>query len=185
MIGLMEPDDSAVAAQLTAVSAALRVKLPELCQAVTDSILGQIEPLSQDQAIIDLLTVSVESNVTTLVHILGYQIDSHQAGAPPAAIAYARRLAQRGVPVGDLLRAYRVGQADRLPRIRARPAGHADTRRRPGPPDLDHPPRPVPRRHLPGRRQPRNCPRRGRPQRDPRRGRARYRARRGRPGLGS
>jgi len=93
MIGLMEPDDGAVAAQLKGVSAALRGKLPELCQAVTDSILAQIEQLSQDQAIIDLLTVSVESNVTTLVHIIGYQIDSHQADAPPAAIAYARRLA--------------------------------------------------------------------------------------------
>ena len=110
MIGVMEPDDGAVAALLKAVAAALRIKLPELCQAVTDSILAQIEQLSQDQAIIDLLTVSVESNVTTLVHIIGYQIDSHQADAPPAAIAYARRLAQRGVPVGDLLRAYRVGQ---------------------------------------------------------------------------
>ena len=66
MIGVMEPDDAAVAAQLKAVSAALRGKLPELCQAVTDSILAQIEPLSRDQAIIDLLTVSVESNVTTL-----------------------------------------------------------------------------------------------------------------------
>ena len=108
---LMEPDDSEVAAQLTAVSAALRMKLPELCQAVTDSILAQIEPLSQDQAIIDLLTVSVESNVTTLVHVIGYRIDSHPADAPPAALAYARRLAQRGVPVGELLRAYRVGQA--------------------------------------------------------------------------
>src|SRR5271169_5832027 len=96
MIGLMELDDTAVAAQLTAVSAALRTKLPELCQAVTGRILEQIEPLSQDQAIIDLLTVSVESNVTTLVHIIGYQIDSHQADAPPAAIAYTRRLAQRG-----------------------------------------------------------------------------------------
>ena len=111
MIGLTELDDTAVAAQLSAVSAALRKKLPELCQAVTDSILAQIEPLSQDQAIIDLLSVSVESNVTTLVHIIGYQIDLDQADAPPAAIEYARRLAQRGVPVAELLRAYRVGQA--------------------------------------------------------------------------
>ena len=29
--------------------------------------------------------------------------------APPAAIEYARRLAQRGVPAGVLIRAYRVG----------------------------------------------------------------------------
>jgi PucR C-terminal helix-turn-helix domain/GGDEF-like domain len=110
MIGVMEPDDAAVAAQLKAVSAALRGKLPELCQAVTDTILTQIEPLAQDQAIIDLLTVSVESNVTTLVHVIGYQVNSRQADAPAAAMAYARRLAQRGVPVGELLRAYRIGQ---------------------------------------------------------------------------
>src|SRR5260370_42688308 len=107
----MEPDDSAVAAQLTAVSAALRMILPELCQAVTDSILEKIEPLSQDQAIIDLLTASVESNVTTLVHVIGYQIDSHPADAPPGAPADAGRLAQRGVPLGDLRPANRLAQA--------------------------------------------------------------------------
>ena len=43
--------------------------------------------------------------------------------APPAAIEYARRLAQRGVPAGALIRAYRVGHErflqwclDELPR---------------------------------------------------------------------
>ena len=41
--------------------------------------------------------------MTTLAHIIGYQVDSRQADAPPAATAYARRLAQRGVPVGELL----------------------------------------------------------------------------------
>jgi hypothetical protein len=55
-------------------------------------------------AIIDLLSVSVESNVTTLVNIIGYQIDLDQADAQPAAIEYARRLAQRGVPVASAAR---------------------------------------------------------------------------------
>ena len=42
--------------------------------------------------------------------------------------------------------------ADRLPRVRPRPARHAHPRRRPGAQDLDHPPRPGARRHLPGAR---------------------------------
>ena len=39
--------------------------------------------------------------------------------------------------------------AHRVPRVRPRPARHADPRRRPGPQDLDHPARPGARRHLP------------------------------------
>ena len=72
--------------------------MPELCQAVTDSILLQIEPLSQDRAIIDLLAVSVERNVTTLVHIIGYQWCfqelAAQASDLPTAFAAAMRLTE-------------------------------------------------------------------------------------------
>jgi PucR C-terminal helix-turn-helix domain/GGDEF-like domain len=110
MLGLMERDDT-VTDQLQTISAALRGRLPEMCQAVTDRILERIPLLRDDDAMVDLLTVSVESNVTTAVHVLGFQIDAEQVEAPAAALEYARRLAQRGVPIGDLLRAYRIGQA--------------------------------------------------------------------------
>jgi len=126
MIGLMEADDAAVAGQLKAVSAALRLRLPELCQAVTNGIVRQIASLSEDQAIVDLLAVSVESNVTTAIHIIGYEVDSDRVPAPAAALGYARRLAQRGVPVGELLRAYRIGQACFLQQCYQELAGQAD-----------------------------------------------------------
>src|SRR5260370_37239766 len=40
-----------------------------------------------------------------------YGIDTAHIEAPTAALEYARRLSQRGVPATDLVRAYRVGQA--------------------------------------------------------------------------
>jgi DNA-binding PucR family transcriptional regulator len=49
--------------------------------------------------------------VATLLHILQHGIDLETVHAPSAAEEYARRLAQRGVPVAALLRAYRIGSA--------------------------------------------------------------------------
>ena len=48
MLGLMEPDE-AVTDQLKSISAALRGRLPEMCQAVTDRILERI-PLLRESA---------------------------------------------------------------------------------------------------------------------------------------
>jgi DNA-binding PucR family transcriptional regulator len=47
--------------------------------------------------------------VATMLHILQHDIDLENVGAPAAAEEYARRLAQHGVPVAALLRAYRLG----------------------------------------------------------------------------
>lgn len=107
----MESHDDVVADQLKRVATTLRARLPELCCAVNDRILEDIESLREDQRIIEMLTVSVESNVTSMLHIIGYQIELAQIEAPTAALEYARLLAQRGVPISDLVRAYRVGQA--------------------------------------------------------------------------
>jgi hypothetical protein len=41
---------------------------------------------------------------------LRYGIDVQRVQAPTAALEYARRLAQHGVPVHALVRAYRIGQ---------------------------------------------------------------------------
>jgi DNA-binding PucR family transcriptional regulator len=49
--------------------------------------------------------------VATVLHILQHSIDLENVRAPAAAEEYARRLAQRGVPIAALLRAYRIGSA--------------------------------------------------------------------------
>jgi DNA-binding PucR family transcriptional regulator len=58
-----------------------------------------------------LLEASVAENVSTMLHILQHGIDLERVRAPAAAEEYARRLAQHGVPVAALLRAYRIGSA--------------------------------------------------------------------------
>ena len=58
----------------------------------------------------ELLGASVEGNVDTVLHALRYDIAVERVEAPTAALEYARRLAQHGVPVNALVRAYRLGQ---------------------------------------------------------------------------
>ena len=58
----------------------------------------------------ELLGTSVEGNVDTILHALRYDIAVERVEAPTAALEYARRLAQHGVPVNALVRAYRLGQ---------------------------------------------------------------------------
>src|ERR1700733_3515000 len=78
----------------------------ELRQALED----QIPELREDAALVALLGTSVEGNVDTVLHALRYDIAVERVEAPTAALEYARRLAQRGVPVNALVRAYRLGQ---------------------------------------------------------------------------
>ena len=47
---------------------------------------------------------------TPCLHALRYDIAVERVEAPTAALEYARRLAQHGVPVNALVRAYRLGQ---------------------------------------------------------------------------
>jgi PucR C-terminal helix-turn-helix domain/GGDEF-like domain len=47
--------------------------------------------------------------VTTALHVMQHGIDLENVHSPAAAEEYARRLAQRGVPIAALLRAYRIG----------------------------------------------------------------------------
>ena len=58
-----------------------------------------------------LLASSVHGNVDTCLQVMQHRIDLGNVHAPAAAAEYARRLAQRGIPLAALLRAYRVGHA--------------------------------------------------------------------------
>lgn len=70
----------------------------------------QIPDLRRDALIMELLGTSIEGNVDTLLQALRYDIAVERIEAPTAALEYARRLAQHGVPVNALVRAYRLGQ---------------------------------------------------------------------------
>ena len=71
----------------------------------------EIAPLQHDDQMLALLAASTDENVIAGLHMLEHGIEPSTTEAPVAAIQYARRLAQRGIPVAALLRAYRLGHA--------------------------------------------------------------------------
>ena len=85
-------------------------RLAEVSAFIRGSLEDDIPELRGDARTIELLGASVEGNVDTLLHALRYDIPVERVEAPTAALEYARRLAQQGVPVNALVRAYRLGQ---------------------------------------------------------------------------
>ena len=100
-----------VAQSAADVSGALGPRTAEVSADIYDLIVREIPQLRTDSQVLTLLEASVTENVATVLHILQHGIDLDRARAPTAAQEYARRLAQRGIPVAALLRAYRIGSA--------------------------------------------------------------------------
>jgi DNA-binding PucR family transcriptional regulator len=100
-----------VAESAAAVSGALGPRTAEVSADIYNLIVREIPQLRTDSRVLTLLEASVTENVATVLHILQHGIDLDRVHAPTAAEEYARRLAQRGVPVAALLRAYRIGSA--------------------------------------------------------------------------
>jgi hypothetical protein len=88
----------------------LHNRLAELSSLMHRSLEDQIPELPEDERLTELLGASVEGNVDTILRALRYDIAVERVEAPTAALEYARRLAQHGVPVNALVRAYRLGQ---------------------------------------------------------------------------
>src|ERR1700726_4273125 len=95
----------------SSLSAALTPRGDEMAADIYHLIVQEIPHLHNDKRMLTLLEASVAENVATVLHILQHGIDLEKVHAPAAAEEYARRLAQRGVPVAALLRAYRIGSA--------------------------------------------------------------------------
>jgi DNA-binding PucR family transcriptional regulator len=107
-------DDPAVAQLVADVAAAVGRGVAAVSANVYEVILREIPELRDDQAVLDLLASSVDSNVSTCLQIMQHQIDLSAVQAPAASLEYARRRAQRGTPLTALLRAYRIGHTDFL-----------------------------------------------------------------------
>src|SRR5271156_5032819 len=99
-----------VSSYVAEVAGRLHGRLVALSSALRHALEDQIPELRGDAALVELLGTSVEGNVDTVLHALRYDIAVERVEAPTAALEYARRLAQRGVPVNALVRAYRLGQ---------------------------------------------------------------------------
>lgn len=95
---------------VVAVATDLNPQLGLITDSMRTLLSDRIDDLRGDQRLLDLLRASIESNVDTILHILQHDIPAAHVEPPSAAMEYARRLAQRGVPIYALVRAYRLGQ---------------------------------------------------------------------------
>jgi DNA-binding PucR family transcriptional regulator len=107
----MDRSSPSAAESASDVSAALDPRAAEMSADIYGLIVREIPQLRSDKRVLALLESSVAENVSTVLHILQHGIDLEKVHAPAAAEEYARRLAQRGVPIAALLRAYRIGSA--------------------------------------------------------------------------
>src|SRR6266536_3943352 len=106
----------AVNRELSAIGATAAARLLELTHEIWQLLTQDIPELRGDELVEKLLDASIEENVSTLLHVLEHGTPIEQVDAPAAAVEYARRLAQRGVPIAALIRAYRVGHGRFLAR---------------------------------------------------------------------
>jgi DNA-binding PucR family transcriptional regulator len=97
--------------RLAAAAAAVKLRLAAVSQDVWQRLIIDIPELKVDDALVSLLAASVEANVSTLLDVIEHGMALDSLDAPAVAIEYARRVAQRGIPLHALIRAYRVGHA--------------------------------------------------------------------------
>jgi DNA-binding PucR family transcriptional regulator len=112
----MKPRDDAAERELSSVGAAVGEHLLELTHDIWQQLTREIPELRGDDIVERLLDASVEENVATLLHMFEHGLVPEGIQAPASAVEYARRLAQRGVPIIALVRAYRVGHGRFLSR---------------------------------------------------------------------
>jgi DNA-binding NarL/FixJ family response regulator len=102
-------EEAAISENSAVIVARLSDRLGEVSQAIQRRLTTAIPELRDESGIVELLGASTESNVETVFHAVRYEIPIENIEPPTAALEYARRLAQRGVPMNALVRAYRLG----------------------------------------------------------------------------
>ncbi|GAS90876.1 PucR family transcriptional regulator [Mycolicibacterium brisbanense] len=103
--------DTAVAAASAVVMDSLIARQSAVSRSVQQALASDITQLRGDPELVQLLGASVAGNVETIFHALRHDISLGNIEPPTAALEYARRVAQRGVPMDALVRAYRLGHA--------------------------------------------------------------------------
>ncbi|TQM25749.1 PucR-like helix-turn-helix protein [Nocardia bhagyanarayanae] len=107
----MRDREASDAGRFIAVTAArMNERITEVSAAIRAFVEADIAELAGDRRTSELLDASIEANVGTVLNALRYSLPVAGVHAPPAAVEYARRLAQQEVPAAALIRAYRLGQ---------------------------------------------------------------------------
>ncbi|MFJ3641568.1 PucR family transcriptional regulator [Streptomyces sp. NPDC090108] len=105
---------------LRCAASSLVPDMDALTGAVASSITAELPELVRDARTEEFFRSTVLDNVVTALRVLSTGRDDEEFEAPPVTLEFARRLAQQGVPITVLLRAYRIGQAVFQQRVIAR-----------------------------------------------------------------
>ncbi|MGW4327771.1 PucR family transcriptional regulator [Nocardia sp. NPDC004573] len=92
------------------IAARMNEQVTEISASIHHGLEKEISELRADVHTVDLLGASVQGNVDTMLHALRHDIPAARIHLPAAAGEYTRRLAQHGVPLNALVRAYHLGQ---------------------------------------------------------------------------
>ena len=107
---------AAIDRELSAVAAAVGSRLSELTHEIRQLIVRSVPELHGDDMFEKLLDASIEENLATVLHVLEHGTAIDNVNAPAAAHEYARRLAQRDVPIATLTRTYSIGHGQLVAR---------------------------------------------------------------------
>jgi PucR C-terminal helix-turn-helix domain/GGDEF-like domain len=102
-------DDAVVTKTVVQVVDWVSDRLADATSTVQKTLELEIGELRGDPQLLDLMHASTEGNVATILNAIHHGIPIERVESPTAALEYARRLAQRGVPANALVRAYRIG----------------------------------------------------------------------------
>jgi GGDEF-like domain len=99
-----------VDSHIGAVAARLNERATEISAAICTALEDNIAELPDDDRTIELLHVAVRDHIRTVMYALLHDTPVEQITAPAASLEFARHLAQRNVPVNEMMRAHRLGQ---------------------------------------------------------------------------
>jgi DNA-binding PucR family transcriptional regulator len=103
-------DEATVIAESSAaIVGRLDQRMAEVTGSMQQMLVTEIAELRGDAQLLQLLRDSVDGNVATVFSAIRHAIPIEKVELPTAALEHARRLAQRGVTVNALVRAYRLG----------------------------------------------------------------------------
>jgi hypothetical protein len=115
-----EGDEPVTSRQVPKLAAEVAERLAPREQEIVrgmSALLSSIEQLDADPRMLDLLEASVAGNINTILNLLRNAIPLEQLQPTTAAVSYAIYLAERGIPINSLIRAYHMGQEDLLEHV--------------------------------------------------------------------
>ncbi|MGW1707740.1 PucR family transcriptional regulator [Streptomyces sp. NPDC002206] len=104
----MAEEHPEAAKQLSVVAENVGSHLTEVSRDIVEHVTAKVPELRGDATVIKILQASVTENVATLLHVFENDISLDNVKGPAAYFEYARRLAQRDIPLTVMTRAHRI-----------------------------------------------------------------------------